>query len=149
MIETVLALFFGWLLGGGLGKRTAPPPIAPEPKPQPIPPGKAPPVAPYPPGDIPPAAKPEAPAPAKPGEPAKPEVVPPAYKPPGGWVPYLTQWSVARAKYYLGQPSLLPVGSSITETSPTGVLAKFRAESGKQHGDPKLKRAVTVWRQQK
>lgn len=90
-----------------------------------------------------PPPKEEPPEPPK----AKPDPVPPSYKP-SGWVPYSppTSWVVTRAKWYLARPSLLPVGSSITETDPKGILVKFRAESGKQHGDPNLKRAVTAWR---
>ena len=146
MAEVLLAVLFGMFLSS----------LAPQRKKgsapvQPIPPGKNP--HPKDPGIVPPPNTPAYEQPEAPAEPPKgkatPEPVPNAYKPPGGWVPYMTPWTVQRATYYLGQPSILPTGSSITETDPKGVVVKFRAESGAAHGDPKLKRAVTAWRQQK
>ncbi len=148
MGEIVLALLFGLLLGGKLpfGRKESPP-AAPE-KPQPIPKAKQPPKGksvPYPSGDEPPKDKPA--APEKPSDKPKAEPVPQSYKPPGGWAPYISAWSVSRAKALLNQPGTLPTGSSITETEPgTGFLVKFRAETGQAHGDPNLARAVTAWR---
>ena len=157
MGEILLAIFLGWLLGGGKSPKGG--------GVQPIPPGKQPhPSKPYPkpapgpgpepivpPPNTPGYEQPEKPStpepPPPPGEPKK-EPVPNSYVPPGGWVPYMTPWTVQRATYYLGKPDKLPTGSAITETDPKGVKVKFRAESGKAHGDPKLKRAVTAWRQQ-
>lgn len=158
MGEILLAIFLGWLLGGGKSPKGSVQPIPPGKQPHPAPkpskpypsPGPAPDPGIVPPPNTPAYEQPEKkPEPEPPPGEVKPEPVPPAYKPPGGWVPYMTPWTIQRATYYLGQPSKLPTGSSIIETDPTGVQVKFRAESGKAHGDPKLKRAVTAWRQQK
>lgn len=149
MGEVILALIFGYFFGGMRKQQAAP--IAPEP-PRPTDPD----IPPIPRKAEPPRGAPIPPPPATPGyeqppaapEPGKvtPAPVPPSYKPPGGWAPYMTPWSISRAKFYLGQPSLLPTGSSIIETDPKGVSVQFRAESGKAHGDAKLRRAVTAWR---
>lgn len=139
MGEVLVALLLGWFFGGGRG------PIGPgpdRPKPAPGPP-VAPPVKPPPgPAPAPPPKAPEGPLPGG----VTPAPVPPSYRPTGGWSPHITPWSVGRSQYYLGLPSKLPTGSSITETGPDGIQTMFRAESGAAHGDPKLKRAVTAWK---
>jgi len=141
MFEVLVALLFGYFAaglahrqhGGGGGV-------------EPIPPGKQPPKGKQAPAPAPQPYGPPEPPPAPSPKGAEPAPVPPSYKPPGGYKPYLSGWSITRAKELLGQPSVLPVGSSRTETEPgTGKSVLFRAESGKQHGDPNLKRAVTAW----
>ena len=141
MFEVFLALLFGYFAaglrqhghGGGGGV-------------EPIPPGKQPPKGKPAPAPSPQPAPSTEPPPAPSPKGTEPAPVPPSYKPPGGYKPYLSAWSITRAKELLGQPSVLPVGSSKTEIEPgTGKAVLFRAESGKQHGDPNLKRAVTAW----
>lgn len=143
MFEVLVALLFGYFAanlanrqhgGGGGGV-------------EPIPPGKQPPKGKQAPAPAPaPQYGPPEPPPAPSPKGTEPAPVPPSYKPPGGYVPYGTGWSYKRANELLHQPSVLPIGSSKTETEPgTGKQVMFRAESGKQHGDPNLKRAVTAW----
>jgi len=160
-MEILIALALGLLLGrtqrsgggggagGGGGGGAAPEPIPPNKQP-PMPP-PAPPIAPRVP-EVEPPEPPDGenpritPAPPEPSE-AKPEDVPPAYVPAGGWKPYLTGWSVSTAKSLLGDRSRLPDGSSIILTEPgTGFQVKFRSETGAQHGDARLRRAVTAWK---
>jgi len=159
-MDLLVAIALGFLFGGlrrkgggggagGGGGGGAPEPIPPSKLPPTPPP--APPIPPRPPEEVEPPEPPDenprvTPVPPEAPE-AKPETVPPAYVPPGGWAPYLTGWSVSTAKSLLGDRSRLPDGSSIILTEPgTGAQVKFRAETGAQHGDPKLRRAVTAWK---
>ena len=83
--------------------------------------------------------------PVKPGK-TVPEKVPRTYVPPGGWVPYTSGWSVARANELLRSRGVMP-GQSRIETEPgTGYKVKFRGETGAEHGDRRIVRAVTAWR---
>jgi peptidoglycan hydrolase-like protein with peptidoglycan-binding domain len=66
------------------------------------------------------------------------------YAPGEGWVPYLSPWTVKRAQELLA--TLMPGKLRSEEEPGTKETVLFRGESGKQHGDPEIERAVTAWR---
>jgi len=150
MIDPLLLLLIAFAFFGGAPKarrRKVPSGIPPSKQPPTPGPPKAPPVVPVP--STPDYAK-TVTVSTRSTKGVQAEDVPPQYRPlahsGARWRPYISGWSVATAKKLLRQRDVMPGQSLHLKEPGTNYLVKFRGETGKQHGNPNIVRAVTAWR---